>query len=97
MCTDLPGCIVAAYDAGNGVRIESVNSRGGKTRWAVRDAFGLCLGRDGLWRDEPSASSRTEEFLNVHRFGSPQEALQVLRAVSQLDAEAGGREIAEAV
>ncbi|WP_250029922.1 hypothetical protein [Paractinoplanes maris] len=39
----------------------------GDGRWAVRSGP-FCFGADGEWDYEPSPSSRTDEWLDTHRF-----------------------------
>lgn len=39
-------------------------------RWAVRH-LGSCLSSVGEWEHEPISSSRTDEWLNAHRFPFP--------------------------
>lgn len=39
-----------------------------KGRWAVIEPMGSVLSSNGEWEDEPSPSSRTNEWLDSHRF-----------------------------
>lgn len=73
---DLP---VLAYDAGDGIRIESVPSRAGTVRWRVIDELRNCMSREGSWAWEPSPSNRTDEWLAQHRFPTASEAYAALR------------------
>ena len=59
------GCSAAEYRF-KGDRDLRLSWRGEET-WAVTSA-GACLSRDGTWDHEPHSSSRTEEWLNEHRF-----------------------------
>lgn len=55
------------------VYIESRGQSGDMTRWVVY-MDGWVLGRDGDWHYEPLPSSRTDEFITLTRFSSPNEA-----------------------
>lgn len=43
-------------------------------RWAILQG-GCCFSKDRKWVREPMPSSRTDDFIEATRFGSPQEAL----------------------
>jgi hypothetical protein len=72
------GLAVAAYDAGENVRIEAALQRDGSTLWAVRRG-GMVLANDWEWEFEPMPSSRDDEFFARCRYATPQHALAVLQ------------------
>lgn len=68
------------YDVAN-VVLQRRRQLEGKDRWAIVD-MGAVLDKDGDWITEPLPSSRTDEYLNSTRFGTPDEAITFWR---QLD------------
>ena len=76
------GLPVAAYDAGNGVKIEAAKQMDGRVLWAIRH-FGSVMNLDGEWEFEPLPSSRDDEFIARCRHATPQEALDVLRRLGK--------------
>lgn len=65
---------VSAYSLPDGTRIEATPQRRGPARWAVRNGFGSCLNSSAQWEDEPSPSSRDDEFFARCRWDTAQEA-----------------------
>lgn len=53
----------------------SVEKRG-PAAWAICEC-GSNLSRYGEWDYEPSNSNKTDDFLNVHRYGTAREALEI--------------------
>ena len=43
-------------------------------KWAIRNQFRQCIGKDGNLQDEPSPSNRTAEFFEQCRWSSVEEA-----------------------
>lgn len=62
------------------IHIEAREQRDGSTRWAITQC-GNCLRKDGLWELEPSASYRTDEWLDIARYESCEEAFSHLANV----------------
>ena len=80
-----PSLVPAAYSAGNGVTI--CRTRQSPDSWAVhRGDMWLgnleCLSTDGEWVHEPMPSSRTQGWLDRHRFATAKSAAAVLAAIS---------------
>ena len=65
---------VAAFEAGEDVKIVACGQRDGSTLWAVRHQDGSVLAKDGQWWPEPLPSSRDADFLVRFRFATPNEA-----------------------
>jgi hypothetical protein len=63
------------YDAGDGILIHRTSQTPGA--WAVRRDID-CLALDGTWSYEPMPSSRTEEWLALHRFASAEAAASAI-------------------
>src|SRR5690606_16891884 len=72
---------VTAYALPNGTTVERTMQRDGSFLWAVRDGLKKCLSKSGEWDYEPFPSSRTEEWLDQHRFSTAQEAIDHARRV----------------
>ena len=70
---------VTTYTLPNGTTVERTMQRDGSFLWAVRDGFENCLSKSGEWDYEPFPSSRTEEWLDQHRFSSAREAIDHAR------------------
>lgn len=45
---------------------------------------GSCMDLEGEFNSEPSPSNRSEEFIQKHRFKTPEEALSVFQSKSKL-------------
>lgn len=58
------------------VIIEARDQLDGSRLWVVQmeHSQGWVLGKDSEWHWEPRPSSRTDEFIELTRFGSPNEA-----------------------
>ncbi len=69
---------VLAYDAGDGVTIESVTQVDGSKRWVIRRS-GSVLNDELCWEYEPMPSGRDEAFMARTRLWSPQNAQTRLR------------------
>lgn len=63
------GAEVVAYAVPGGATVERVMQRDGTRLWAARYES-RCLSTSGQWDYEPLPSSRTDEWLAQHRFGS---------------------------
>lgn len=81
MSADIASLRIAAYDAGEDVRIEAAKQTSGTTLWAVR-RHGACLAADGKWEYEPLPSSRDDDFLARCRYPTAQAALDALLATA---------------
>lgn len=75
----MQGCTITECSTGNEISVRSAQQRDGSVKWKVVDQCGNVLSRDGQWQLEPMPSSRTDEFLRMHRFASAREALDCLR------------------
>lgn len=49
--------------------------RDGFDRWAIQE-HGQCYGKSGRWAYEPLPSSRTDDWLEVYRFATKEDALR---------------------
>ena len=65
---------ITSYALVGGTRVERVAQPDGTYLWAVR-RNGRCLGLDGHWSYEPLPSSRTTQWLALHRFPTAQAAI----------------------
>ena len=91
-----PSLVPTAYSAGNGVTIR--RTRQSPDLWTVhRGDMWLgnleCLSTDGEWAYEPMPSSRTQEWLDGHRFAAAKSAAAVLAAISQAALQAGEKKV----
>lgn len=80
-----------AYSAGNGVTIRRTRQ---SPPWAVhRGDLWLgnleCLSIDGEWVHEPMPSSKTQAWLDEHRFATVESAAALLAAISLPAPQAG--------
>ena len=87
-----PSPVPGAYSAGNGVTIR--RTRQSPDLWAVhRGDLWLgnlkCLSTDGEWVHEPMPSSKTQAWLDKHRFATAESAAAFLAAISQPAPQAG--------
>lgn len=78
---------VMAYALPGGISVEHSMQRDGTYLWAVRDGFKQCLSKSGEWDYEPFPSSRTDEWLDQHRFSSAGEAIDHARRRIEGDGE----------
>lgn len=90
----LPSLVPVAYSAGNGVTI--YQTRRSPDLWAVRRgdmwlSSQECLSIDGEWVYEPMPSSRTQAWLDKHRFATAESAAAAaaLAVISQPAPQAG--------
>ena len=87
-----PSLVPTAYSAGNGVTIR--RTRQSPDLWAVHRGDMWCgnlecLSVDGEWVHEPMPSSRTQGWLNNHRWDTAESAAAFLAAISQPAPQAG--------
>lgn len=73
---------IAAYGLPDGTRVERAVQSDASHQWAVR-RNGDCLGRNGHWSYEPQPSSRSQEWLALHRFPTAQAAINATIAAQQ--------------
>lgn len=73
---------ISAYALPDGTRVERAAQPDGAYLWAVR-RNGDCLGRDRHWSYEPLPSSRSQEWLALHRFPTAQAAIDAAIAAQQ--------------
>ncbi len=73
---------IAAYTLPDGTRVEGATQSDGAYLWAVR-RNGDCLGRDGHWSYEPQPSSRSQEWLALHRFPTAPAAIDAAIAAQR--------------
>jgi hypothetical protein len=67
----------------NPIKFERVLQAKGPALWAIRRG-GMCLAKSGRWNWEPRPSSRTDAWLDEHRYTSVQEAVDHYRAKYQI-------------
>ncbi|WP_246892463.1 hypothetical protein [Achromobacter xylosoxidans] len=73
---------ISAYALPDGTRVERAAQPDGAYLWAVR-RNGDCLGRDRHWSYEPLPSSRSQEWLALHRFPTAQAAIDAAIAAQR--------------
>lgn len=71
----MPLVSISRYDLPGDFWIERTTKlEDASEKWAIRNQFRQCIGKDGNIHDEPSPSNRTEEFFEQCRWSSVEEA-----------------------
>ena len=65
-----------AYQLSERTQAQRVPQEDGGDKWKVSTGTGLVLGKDGVNHYEPRPSSRTDEFIELTRWDTVDEAIQ---------------------
>jgi hypothetical protein len=82
--------LAGSYLLPDGVSVERVDQRHGKSKWAVR-RFGDCMSVDGVWGYEPLPSNRSDDWLASHRFDTHRAAIDAALSTSGAKGESDAR------